>query len=76
MADRPVERKARAGLPQTSAGGLLDEVPWEFDPEAQDPSPLVATERYFLDFPWEPDEGMPAEGAETAEGTPHATGST
>lgn len=32
---------------------VLDDVRWDFDPEAEDPSPLVSTERYFREFPWE-----------------------
>ncbi|MDY7091692.1 MAG: hypothetical protein SX243_01835 [Acidobacteriota bacterium] len=45
-------------------GDLLDRVSWDYDPEAERLSPLVSTERYFRDFPWEP-EGVfetPAKG--------------
>jgi hypothetical protein len=30
----------------------LDAVRWDYDPEEEELSPLVSTERYFRDFPW------------------------
>lgn len=53
---RQPPRTSEGSLPEGSTGGLLDEVPWDYDPEAQDPSPLVPTQRYFRDFPWEPED--------------------
>ena len=39
----------------------MDRVVWGYDPEDDLVSPLVKTERYFRDFPWEvDDEGGPA----------------
>ncbi len=32
---------------------VLDGAFWDFDPEADLLSPLVTTDRYFRDFPWE-----------------------
>ena len=34
----------------------LDAVRWDYDPEDDRLSPLVSTERYFRDFPWEPED--------------------
>jgi hypothetical protein len=42
---------------------LLDSVRWDYDPESDQLSPLVSTERYFRDFPWEPAEVFPARPA-------------
>lgn len=42
--------------PQPQPGGqaadVLDRVEWDYDPEDDLLSPLVTTERYFRDFPW------------------------
>lgn len=35
---------------------VIDGVAWDYDPESEQPSPLVSTRRYFRDFPWEPEE--------------------
>jgi len=35
---------------------VIDSVRWDYDPEAEHFSPLVTTERYFRDFPWEPED--------------------
>ncbi len=35
---------------------VMDSVKWDYDPEDDDLSPLVSTERYFRDFPWEPED--------------------
>lgn len=35
---------------------VLDQVAWDYDPEDDLLSPLCSTERYFRDFPWEPEE--------------------
>ncbi len=32
---------------------VLDGAFWDYDPEADLVSPLVTTDRYFRDFPWE-----------------------
>ena len=51
----PPERTAPA-VPKPSSdptADVLDGVDWEFDPEDELVSPLVSTERYFRDFPWE-----------------------
>jgi len=37
---------------------IIDTVVWDYDPEDDQPSPLVSTQRYFRDFPWEPEEVM------------------
>lgn len=42
-----------------SSAEIFDSVTWDYDPEHEDPSPLVPTERYFRDFPWEPDDLRP-----------------
>lgn len=34
---------------------VIDSVRWDYDPEAEEVSPLVSTEQYFRDFPWEGD---------------------
>ncbi len=34
----------------------IDSVRWDYDPDEDDLSPLVSTERYFRDFPWEPED--------------------
>ena len=36
---------------------VLDGAFWDYDPEADLLSPLVTTDRYFRDFPWEPAPG-------------------
>lgn len=46
---------------RASVADVLDAVRWDYDPESQQLSPLVSTERYFRDFPWEPEEVFPAE---------------
>ncbi len=38
------------------AGDTIDAVRWDYDPEDEHLSPLVATARYFSDFPWEPED--------------------
>lgn len=40
-----------------SLADLLDGVRWDYDPSRHDldTSPLVTAERYFAEFPWEPD---------------------
>lgn len=35
---------------------VIDAVDWDYDPESQNLSPLVSTQRYFRDFPWEPED--------------------
>ena len=45
----PLQKAQPAG----SAADLLDGVTWDFDPEDDLLSPLVTTERYFRDFPWD-----------------------
>lgn len=42
--------------PGTTLADLLDGVRWDFDPAQQRLSPLVATSRWFEDFPWEGEE--------------------
>lgn len=50
---------------------ILDGAFWDFDPEADLLSPLVTTDRYFRDFPWEPDPaGEPAPTAGQGRTTP------
>jgi hypothetical protein len=44
-----------------SGADILDRVRWDYDPEGEQLSPLVSTERYFRDFPWEPAELMEPE---------------
>ena len=39
----------------SSLADTLDTVRWDYDPEGEELSPLVSTERYFRDFPWEPE---------------------
>ena len=39
---------------------VLDGAFWDYDPEADLLSPLVTTDRYFRDFPWEPEPGADA----------------
>lgn len=41
---------------------VMDSVRWEYDPEDELLSPLVSTERYFRDFPWD-GGGEPADDA-------------
>jgi hypothetical protein len=40
----------------SSLAKAIDAVRWDYDPEGEELSPLVSTERYFRDFPWEPEE--------------------
>lgn len=35
---------------------IVDGVVWDYDPENDQPSPLVSTRRYFRDFPWDDDD--------------------
>ena len=42
---------------------VLDAAFWDYDPEADLLSPLVTTDRYFRDFPWEPEPGAESGGA-------------
>ncbi len=35
-----------------AVGQVLDAIRWDYDPEEEELSPLVSTERYFRDFPW------------------------
>ena len=51
MSDDP--RRAPRAQPSGPAADVLDRVAWDFDPEDDLLSPLVTTERYFRDFPWE-----------------------
>lgn len=37
---------------KAAVGQVLDAVRWDYDPEEEELSPLVSTERYFRDFPW------------------------
>ena len=46
----------------------IDSVRWDYDPEDDQLSPLVSTERYFRDFPWEPEDVFTT--PETAPGEP------
>lgn len=48
--------RAADALPDDSAGQRLDDVRWDYDPDAREPSPLEATRSYFEDFPWEPED--------------------
>ena len=36
-----------------STGETLDRVRWDYDPTQHHLSPLVSSERYFRDFPWD-----------------------
>lgn len=40
----------------TTLADLLDGVRWDFDPAQRLLSPLVATARWFEDFPWDGEE--------------------
>lgn len=53
---RPPAQSAGQPGGQTLAD-LLDGVRWDFDPARQSLSPLVATARWFEDFPWEGEDG-------------------
>jgi len=46
---------------------VLDGAFWDFDPEADLLSPLVTTDRYFRDFPWESESGTESGPSSTAE---------
>lgn len=46
-----------------SVSELLQAVAWDYDPEDDFISPLTPTDRYFRDFPWEPEEGLEGGGA-------------
>ena len=35
---------------------VIDGVAWDYDPENEQPSPLVSTRQYFRDFPWDSGE--------------------
>ena len=48
---------------------VLDGAFWDYDPEADLLSPLVTTDRYFRDFPWEPEPRADSRPGST---TPHA----
>lgn len=48
----------------TDTADVLDGGRWDFDPEDELLSPLVTTERYFRDFPWET-ETQPGQGTES-----------
>jgi hypothetical protein len=39
--------------PTGAVAEVLDRIDWDFDPEQDLVSPLVTTERYFRDFPWD-----------------------
>ena len=49
----PPATPAQKPQPAGAAADLLDGVTWDFDPEDDLVSPLVTTERYFRDFPWD-----------------------
>lgn len=34
----------------------MERIRWDYDPEDDLASPLVRTERYFQDFPWDADD--------------------
>lgn len=55
MSDDAPSRTRPAQNPQPAgpAADLLDRVAWDFDPEDELLSPLITTERYFRDFPWD-----------------------
>ena len=36
-----------------STAETIDAIRWDYDPEGTQLSPLVSSERYFRDFPWE-----------------------
>ncbi len=42
-----------ARQPAGPTADVLDRVAWDYDPEDDLLSPLVTTERYFRDFPWD-----------------------
>lgn len=57
-----------------SIAAAIDSVRWDYDPDGQLLSPLVSSERYFREFPWEPEEvfldppspsDAPGDGAES-----------
>jgi hypothetical protein len=39
-----------------SVADLLQTVLWDYDPDDETTSPLMSTDRFFRDFPWEPEE--------------------
>lgn len=39
-----------------SSAHIFDTVRWDYDPEDDQLSALVPAERYFRNFPWEPEE--------------------
>ena len=53
MADPKAPQVLRRG-PRVAE--VIDGVLWDYDPENDQPSPLVSTRQYFRDFPWEPGE--------------------
>ena len=42
--------------PASATADEMDRVIWDYDPEDDLASPLVKTERYFRDFPWDVDD--------------------
>lgn len=49
---------------------VLDGAFWDYDPEADLLSPLVTTDRYFRDFPWESESRPDSDpGSATKPGT-------
>lgn len=50
------ERKADA----RPVAEVIDGVRWDYDPQTEEVSPLVSTERYFRDFPWDGDDDKAA----------------
>ena len=41
---------------ETPVAEVIDSVLWDYDPDAEEISPLISAERYFRDFPWDPEE--------------------
>ena len=56
MTDDPRPGHRPRSQPTGAAADVLDRVAWDFDPEDDLVSPLVTTERYFRDFPWETED--------------------
>lgn len=50
MTDRAEETEKQ---PAPTLAELLQNVRWDYDSEREDLSPLVPTERFFRDFPWD-----------------------
>ncbi|HBL27189.1 MAG TPA: hypothetical protein DD490_10175 [Acidobacteria bacterium] len=59
MSERPV-----------TLADALDGVRWDFDPTRRILSPLVATARWFEDFPWDGEEGEAAPATPAAQRRP------